>query len=46
MQQNYHSNASTNQDIRAIIQSSELTTKESSLRHSIDLKRLSELVVL
>ncbi|MFT5951105.1 MAG: hypothetical protein ACI9BN_001368, partial [Francisella sp.] len=28
MSQNYHSNATTNQHIRAIIQSSELTTKE------------------
>jgi hypothetical protein len=38
MKQNYHSNATTNQHTRAIIQSSELTTKELSLRYSIDVK--------
>ncbi|MFT4693954.1 MAG: putative transcriptional regulator, partial [Francisella sp.] len=38
MSQNYHSNATTNQHIRAIIQSSELTTKELSLRYNIDVK--------
>ena len=38
MKQNYHSNATTNQHIRAIIQSSELTAKELSLRYNIDVK--------
>ncbi|MFT4694389.1 MAG: DNA-binding transcriptional regulator YiaG [Francisella sp.] len=38
MPQNYHSNATTNQHIRVIIQSSELTTKELSLRYNIDVK--------
>jgi transposase InsO family protein len=38
MKQNYHSNATTNQHIRAIIQSSDLTTKELSLRYNIDVK--------
>ena len=38
MPQNYHSNATTNQHIRAIIQSSELTAKELSLRYNIDVK--------
>ena len=38
MQQSYHSNATTNQHIRAMIQSSELTSKELSLRYNIDVK--------
>ena len=38
MPQNYHSNATTNQHTRAIIQSSELTAKELSLRYNIDVK--------
>ena len=38
MKQNYHSNATTNQHIRAIIQSSELAPQELSLIYNIDVK--------
>ena len=38
MPQNYHSNATTNQHIRAIIQSSEFSTKELSVIYKIDIK--------
>jgi len=42
MKQNYHSNATTNQHLRAIIQSSELTTKELGLKCSISIKTVDK----